>query len=39
MEFVFTGSNDKLSPYNDLLAGCALVVLVTAVAVPKISAR
>jgi phosphoserine phosphatase RsbU/P len=37
--FVFTGSNDKLTPYSNLLAACALVVLLTAVAVPKLSAR
>lgn len=37
--FVFTGSNNELIPYNDLLAAAALLVLVTAVAIRKLSAR
>ena len=35
--FIFTGSNEKLMPYNHLLAACSLFVLVTVVAVPRLS--
>jgi sigma-B regulation protein RsbU (phosphoserine phosphatase) len=37
--FIFTGSNDKLIPYNNLLATCSLLVLVTVVAVPSLSRK
>jgi sigma-B regulation protein RsbU (phosphoserine phosphatase) len=37
--FVFAGSNDKLMPYNHLLAACSLLVLVTVVAVPRLSRK
>jgi sigma-B regulation protein RsbU (phosphoserine phosphatase) len=37
--FVFTGSSDKLMPYNNLLATCSLAVLVTVVAVPRLSRK
>jgi sigma-B regulation protein RsbU (phosphoserine phosphatase) len=37
--FIFTGSNDKLIPYNNLLATCSLGVLVTVVAVPSLSRK
>ena len=35
--FVFTGSNDKLIPYDQLLTVCSLVVLMTVAAVPRVS--
>lgn len=35
--FILTGSNDKLIPYNNLLAACTLFVLTTVVAVPRLS--
>ena len=35
--FVFTGSNDKLMLYNNLLAACVLLILMTVVAVPELS--
>jgi phosphoserine phosphatase RsbU/P len=35
--FIFTGSNEKLMLYNHLLAACSLFVLVTVVAVPRLS--
>jgi len=35
--FIFTGSNEKLMTYNHLLAACSLFVLVTVVAVPRLS--
>jgi len=34
--FISTGSPDKLIPYNQLLATCSLLVLLTVVAVPKL---
>lgn len=37
--FVFTGSNQALMPYNNLLAGCILLVLTTVVAVPRLSSK
>jgi sigma-B regulation protein RsbU (phosphoserine phosphatase) len=37
--FVFTGSNDKLTLYNGLLAACVLLVLTTVVAVPRLSTK
>jgi phosphoserine phosphatase RsbU/P len=37
--FLFTGSKDKLIPYNQLLAACLLSVLVTVVAVPRLSRK
>jgi sigma-B regulation protein RsbU (phosphoserine phosphatase) len=37
--FVFTGSDDKLMPYNNLLATCILVVLTAVVAVPSLSSK
>lgn len=37
--FIFTGSNDKLIPYNNLLAACSLFVLVIVVVVPKLSRK
>jgi sigma-B regulation protein RsbU (phosphoserine phosphatase) len=37
--FVFGGSGDKFIPYNDLIAVCGLIVLVTVVAVKKLSDR
>lgn len=37
--FIFTGSNDKWIPYNNLLATCSLSVLVTVVAVPRLSRK
>ena len=37
--FIFTGSNDKLLPYNQLLATCSLLVLTTVVAVPRLSRK
>ena len=35
--FVFTGSSNKVMPYNHLLAACLLAVLATVVAVPRLS--
>ena len=35
--FLFTGSRDKLMPYNNFLAACSLTVLVAVVAVPKLA--
>jgi sigma-B regulation protein RsbU (phosphoserine phosphatase) len=35
--FVLAGSNDKLIPYNNLLAACVLLVLTAVVAVPQLS--
>jgi sigma-B regulation protein RsbU (phosphoserine phosphatase) len=37
--FLFTGSNDKLMLYNNLLAVCSLLVLVTVVVVPKLARK
>jgi sigma-B regulation protein RsbU (phosphoserine phosphatase) len=37
--FVFTGSNDKLMLYNNLLEACLLLVLMTVVAVPRLSRK
>jgi phosphoserine phosphatase RsbU/P len=37
--FVITGSNDKLIFYNNLIAACALVVLVIVVTAPGLSRR
>jgi phosphoserine phosphatase RsbU/P len=37
--FVFTGSNDKLMLYNNLLEACGLAVLTTAVVVPRLSRK
>jgi len=37
--FLFTGSNDRLIPYNNLLAACSGSVLLTVVAVPKLAHR
>jgi phosphoserine phosphatase RsbU/P len=37
--FVFTGSNDKLIPYDQLLTACSLAVLMTVVAVPRLSRK
>jgi phosphoserine phosphatase RsbU/P len=37
--FVFGGSGDKFIPYNTLIAVCGLIVLVTVVAVKKLSDR
>ena len=37
--FVFTGSNDKLMFYNNLLSACVLLVLMTVVAVPGLSSK
>ena len=37
--FVFGGSADKFIPYNTLIAVCALLILVTVVAVKKLSDR
>jgi sigma-B regulation protein RsbU (phosphoserine phosphatase) len=37
--FVLTGINDKLMLYNNLLAACALLVLTTVVAVPRLSRK
>jgi len=33
--FVFTGSSNKVMPYNHLLAACLLAILATVVAVPR----
>jgi phosphoserine phosphatase RsbU/P len=35
--FLFTGDNDKFIPYNNLLAACSTLVLLTVVAVPRLS--
>jgi sigma-B regulation protein RsbU (phosphoserine phosphatase) len=35
--FIFTGSSNKLIPYNNFLAACSLSVLVIVVAVPRLS--
>jgi phosphoserine phosphatase RsbU/P len=35
--FLFTGVSDKLMPYNNLLAACLLLVLITVVAVPRLA--
>lgn len=37
--FVFTGSNDKLIPLNNLLAACLLLVLIVVVAIPRLSRK
>jgi len=37
--FVFTGSNDRLILYNNLLATCVLLLLTTVAAVPALSRR
>lgn len=37
--FVFTGSSDKLMLYNNLLEVCLLAVLMTVVAVPRLSRK
>jgi phosphoserine phosphatase RsbU/P len=37
--FVFGGSDDKFIPYNTLIAVCGLLILVTVVAVKKLSDR
>jgi sigma-B regulation protein RsbU (phosphoserine phosphatase) len=37
--FVFGGSGDKFIPYNTLIAVCGLLILVTVVAVKKLSDR
>jgi phosphoserine phosphatase RsbU/P len=37
--FVFTGSNDKLMLYNNLLSACVLLILMTVVAVPELSSK
>jgi phosphoserine phosphatase RsbU/P len=37
--FVLTGSNDKLMLYNNLLEACLLLVLMTVVAVPRLSRK
>lgn len=37
--FVFTGSKDKLMPYNNLLAACSLSVLLTVVVSRKLSQK
>jgi sigma-B regulation protein RsbU (phosphoserine phosphatase) len=37
--FIFTGSTDKLIPYNNLLAACSLLVLPTVVVVPRLSRK
>ncbi len=37
--FVFTGSSNKVMPYNHLLAACLLAVLATVVAVPTLSRK
>ena len=36
---VFTGSSAQLAPYYQLLTGCALLVLTTVVAVPRLSGK
>jgi phosphoserine phosphatase RsbU/P len=37
--FVFTGSNNKLMLYNNLLSACVLLTLMTVVAVPGLSSK
>ena len=37
--FLFTGSSNKIMPYNHLLAACTLAVLGIFVAVPKLSRK
>jgi len=37
--FIFAGSNDKLMLYNNLLAACSLLVLVTVVVVPRLARK
>ncbi len=37
--FLFTGSSNKIMPYNHLLAACTLAVLAIFVAVPKLSRK
>lgn len=37
--FIFIGSNDKLMLYNNLLAVCSLLVLVTVVVVPRLARK
>jgi sigma-B regulation protein RsbU (phosphoserine phosphatase) len=37
--FVTTGSSNALMPYNNLLAACVLLILVSVVAVPRLSSR
>jgi len=37
--FVFTGSSNKVMPYNHLLAACLLAVLATVLAVPRLSSK
>jgi sigma-B regulation protein RsbU (phosphoserine phosphatase) len=37
--FVFTGSNDKLMPYNNLIATCALLLLTAVIAAPRLSSK
>jgi len=37
--FVFTGSSNRVMPYNHLLAACLLAVLATVVAVPRLSRK
>ncbi|MCL5005877.1 MAG: PP2C family protein-serine/threonine phosphatase [Acidobacteria bacterium] len=37
--FIFAGSNGKLIPYNNFLATCALLVLATVTAVPRLSRK
>jgi hypothetical protein len=37
--FLFTGSSNKVMPYNHLLAACLLAVLATVVAVPSLSSK
>ena len=37
--FVFTGSSNKVMPYNHLFAACLLAVLATVVAVPRLSRK
>ena len=37
--FVFTGSSDKVMPFNHLLAACLLAVLAAVVAVPTLSRK
>jgi sigma-B regulation protein RsbU (phosphoserine phosphatase) len=37
--FLFTGVNDKMIPYNNLVTACSLTVLVTVVAVPKLARK
>jgi phosphoserine phosphatase RsbU/P len=37
--FVFTGSPDKLTPWNNLLAACSLLLLLVTITVPSLSRR